>query len=406
MSEDINEDTVVIGHGMAGQRFLASLVSAGYAGRITVIGAEPEPAYNRILLSPLLAGEIAGEQLPLAGAEWYRRHGVRCHNGDGVHRIDRAGQRVITRDGHAFRYDRLVIATGSRPAPLGIEGEDLDGVTSFRNLADVARLDRAASGGGDAVVIGGGFLGLEAAEGLRKQGMTVSLAHRGPCPLTRQLDPVAGGMLADTLRARGLDLVLNARPARLLGEHRVAGLELDDGRTLPADLVVIAAGIIPNSELGETAGLACGRGIQVNDCLTTSDPRIHAIGECCEFRGQTYGLVEPVNRQADLLARRFAGHDSQYCEAPLATRLKISGIEVFSCGETTDADGTTECIVYHDRQRGEYRRLMLRDNRLVGAILYGDASMGPWLFEHLLKGTDMTEWRPLLAFGEAHCDAA
>jgi len=401
----MNGNLVVIGHGMASQRLLESLVSAGNPWRVTVIGAEPEPAYNRILLSPLLAGDVTAEQLPFEEEGWYQRHDIRLHNGDGVHRIDREEQCVVTDKGHRFHYDRLVFASGSRPSSLGLEGESLEGVTGFRNLGDMRWLNGRAGPGGRAVVIGGGFLGLEAAEGLRKQGMAVSLVHRGAYPLTRQLDPVAGGMLADTLRQRGMDLVLNTQPARIQGESRATALELADGRVLPADLVVIAAGITPNREAGETAGLDCGRGIRVDEALTTSDPRIHAIGECCEFEHQTYGLVEPVNRQADVLAQRLSGTDAEYLEEPVATRLKISGIEVFSCGET-DAGDDTESIVYHDRRGGEYRRLVLRDNRLVGAVLYGDASAGPWFFEHLRQGTDLSDWRPRLAFGEAHCEAA
>ena len=402
----MERDLVIIGHGMASQRLLESLVSTDHPWRITVIGAEPERAYNRILLSPLLAGEASSEQLSFASEDWYQRHGIHLQTGDGVSTIDRQERCVVTQQGWRFHYDRLVIATGSRPSSLGLEGENLPGVMGFRNLADVHWLSGQAVPGRRAIVIGGGFLGLEAAEGLRKQGMAVTLVHRGAYPLTRQLDATAGGLLADTLQQRGLTLALNSHPARLIGASQVLGLELADGIGLPGDLVVIAAGITPNREPGEDAGLDCGKGIRVDECLRTSDSRIHALGECCEFQGQTYGLVEPVNRQADVLAQHLAGLAVGYRDEPVATRLKISGIDVFSCGETNNPGDGTESIVYHDRQAGEYRHLMLRDNRLVGAILYGDASAGPWLFEHLQQGTDLSQWRPRLAFGEAHCEAA
>ncbi|WP_243865007.1 NAD(P)/FAD-dependent oxidoreductase [Halospina denitrificans] len=402
----MERDLVIIGHGMASQRLLESLVAGRHPWRITVIGAEPERAYNRILLSPLLAGEVTPEQLSFAGPDWYQRHGIRLHTGDGARTIDREQCCVVTEQGARFDYDRLVIATGSRPSSLGLEGENLQGVMGFRSLADVHWLTEQAAEGRRAVVIGGGFLGLEAAEGLRKQGMAVTLVHRGAYPLTRQLDATAGGLLVETLRERGLKLALNSQPARLVGSSRVEALELADGTELPAELVVIAAGITPNREIAADAGLDCGQGIRVDECLTTSDPRVHALGECCEFAGQTYGLVEPVNRQADVLAQHLSGLTAGYRDEPVATRLKISGIDVFSCGETDNPGDGTESIVYHDRRAGEYRHLLLRDNRLVGAILYGDASAGPWLFEHLQQGTDLSDWRPRLAFGEAHCEAA
>lgn len=402
----MERDLVIIGHGMASQRLLESLVAGNHRWRITVIGAEPERAYNRILLSPFLAGEVASGQLPFAGADWYQCQGIRLHTGDGVRSIDREEGRVVTENGVCFPYDRLVIATGSRPSALGLPGENLEGVMGFRSLADAHWLTAQAMEGRRAVVIGGGFLGLEAAEGLRKQGMAVTLVHRGAYPLTRQLDATAGGLLAETLRERGLELALDSQPARLAGSSRVEALELADGTALPADLVVIAAGITPNREIAEDAGLDCGRGIRVDEHLTTSDSRIHALGECCEFQGRTYGLVEPVNRQADVLAQHLGGLSACYRDEPVATRLKISGIDVFACGETHNPGDGTESIVYHDRRAGEYRHLLLRDNRLVGAILYGDASAGPWLFEHMQQGTDLGDWRPRLAFGEAHCEAA
>lgn len=402
----MKQNLVIIGFGMASHRLLKSLVAAGHQWNITVIGAEPEPAYNRILLSPVLAGEMSADELALAPASWYRDNGIRLHLGDGVASLDRSNRVVVTEQGARFGYDRLVFATGSRPARPGFEGDTLPGVVGLRNLADTRWLLQQSKAKRRAVVLGGGFLGLEAAEGLRKQGMEVSLVHRGSHLLNRQLDATAGELLGRTLGERGLSLYLENAITRVTTMDPIRGVELRDGTLLAADLVVVAAGISPNRELAEDAGLDCGRGIRVDDRLVTSDPAIHALGECCQFGELTYGLVEPVNRQADLLAARLTGAEARYQEAPVATRLKISGIEVFSCGELDSRRPGIESIVYHDRHGGEYRHLLLASNRLVGAILYGDTSAGPWLFDHLQQGTDLGPWRAQLAFGEAYCGAA
>ncbi len=399
-------ELVIIGHGMATQRLLESIAGKQHGWRVTVVSDEPELAYNRILLSPWLAGATGTDALPLAAPAWYANQGVHLHQGDGVSRIDSAARAVITHAGHRIPYDRLVIATGSRPAMPGVEGEDLEGVTGFRTLRDARWMTARATEGGSAVVIGGGFLGLEAAEGLRARGMTVSVVHRGDWPLNRQLDRTAGEMLADSLRRRGMTLHLGSGLDRIEGDERVERVRLADGRVLASDLVVIAAGTRPNRELAVPAGLACNRGIHVDETLTTSDEYVHALGECCEFRQQTYGLVEPVYRQAEVLADRLCGGQMTYRDAPEATRLKISGVDVFSCGEIEAPDSGTESILYHDRRGGEYRRLLLKNNRLVGAVLYGDTSAGPWLFDHLSRGTDLSAWRASLAFGEAYCEAA
>ncbi|MDX1587715.1 MAG: FAD-dependent oxidoreductase [Oleiphilaceae bacterium] len=403
MDSTDRQHLVVIGHGMAAQRLLQSLTERGDCPwRITVIGEEPQPAYNRILLSHWLAGEADDKALALCRGDWFSRQGIRRHSGDPVTTIDRNHRQVITAAGERFGYDRLVISTGSRPTPLGIPGESLAGVQGFRTLADTRALRNQARQGGSAVVIGGGFLGLEAAEGLRKQGMSVTLLHRSSHLLNRQLDPVAGTLLADTLCDRGLTLRLNTRVAACLGDQQVQGVRLACGDTLKADRVVIATGITPNRELAQDAGLECGRGIAVDDTLTSSDPRIHALGECCELDGQTFGLVDPVHQQAQVLAARLLGQPVTYSPDLSATRLKISGIDLFSCGQVVPDQGT-ESIIYHDRLHGEYRHLLLRDNRLVGAVLYGDARSGPWLLGHLQAGTDLSPRREALAFGEAHC---
>ncbi|TVP52743.1 MAG: NAD(P)/FAD-dependent oxidoreductase [Halomonadaceae bacterium] len=402
---------VIIGHGMAAQRLLQSLVAEpAQPWAITVIGEEPETAYNRILLSPLLAGEADSSSLPLCDQHWYQQHQIHCISGDPVTAIDPQAQQVSTASGQQVGYDRLVLATGSRPALPPLPGVERPGIQGFRTLEDTRALQLAARQGGHALVVGGGFLGLEAAEGLRKQGMQVTLLHRSSHLLNRQLDATAGQLLAETLQARGLNLRLETQVAGFHGKdaHRespVAAVELTSGETLAADLVVIATGIRPNSELAAAAGLVCDRAVVVDQTLTTSNPHIHALGECCQFHEHTFGLVDPVNQQADVLAAHLLGQPAHYHLSEQATRLKISGIELFSCGQVVPAEGT-ESITYYDREQQEYRHLLLRDNRLVGAVLYGDARTGPWLFRQLRQGADLTPWRELLVFGEAHCGAA
>ena len=406
MSRQQRPHLVIIGHGMGAQRLLQSL-SEPFRQRwsITVIGGEPELAYNRIQLSGWLAGDVSPDALTLKEPQWFSDRGYRVHSGDPAIAIDRHQCCVHTQSGLRIGYDRLVLATGSRSAFPELPGIQRSGIQGFRDQADTRQLLEEAQPGNTAVVIGGGFLGLEAADGLRRRGMEVTVLHRSTHLLNRQLDPVAGQLLADTLAARGINIRLESRVAGFDGTDRVRHVALESGETLPADRVVMATGITPNLELAREAGLETDRGIRVDHTLTTSDPLIHALGECCQLADQTYGLVEPVNRQAEVLADRLDGGESLYRDTAVATRLKISGVELFSCGEIA-AGPDTESIVYHDRQGGEYRHLLLRNNRLAGAVLYGDTSTGPWLFEHLQQGTDLAPWRAQLAFGEAHCEAA
>ncbi|WP_458526946.1 NAD(P)/FAD-dependent oxidoreductase [Onishia taeanensis] len=413
---------VIIGNGMAGHRLLEALLERpGRPARITVIGEETTPAYNRILLSPWLAGEMTREALTLRDAHWYTDQGIDLKLGQRVVEIDRRARCLVTSGGDTLTYDRLVLATGSRPAMPAIEGIELAGVHGFRDLGDVAALTRAAEQGGHAVVIGGGLLGLEAAEGLRKQALaraertaketqpppklTVSVLQRADRLMNRQLDATAAGLLEDELTRRGLAIVTGARLAALEGntEGRVGAVRLEDGRRLPADCVVIAAGITPNAELGRAAGLEVERAIVVDAHLTASDPAIHALGECCQFRGTTYGLVEPIWRQVEVLAdhlcrARDAAPVAGYVERPTATKLKVSGVSLFAFGPIEPEDDH-EVLCYHDPQQGDYRRLLLRDNRLEGAVLYGDTAAGPWYFEQSLAGHDLSAGRQALLFG-------
>ncbi|WP_427030211.1 NAD(P)/FAD-dependent oxidoreductase [Halomonas sp. H2] len=401
-----NDHLVIIGNGMASHRLIEALVKQPTRPqRITVIGAEPTPAYNRILLSPLLAGEMQQEALSLRDAQWYADQGVTLILGEKVETLDRASQTLTTDSGRSLDYDHLVIATGSRPALPDIPGIELEGVHGFRDLQDAESLEAIAQKGGDAVVIGGGLLGLEAAEGLRKRGsgINVSVLQRSERLMNRQLDATAAHLLKDTLTQRGLQIITGVQLARLEsdGQGRVTKVHLADGRQLNTSSVIVAAGITPNAELGRQAGLRTDQAIVVDEWLTTSDPTISALGECCQFEGTTYGLVEPIWRQVEVLAATLCGTHSQgYADAPSATKLKISGVALYAFGPT-EASAEHEVLNYHDLEHGDYRRLLLRNGQIEGAVLYGDTSQGPWYFEQALAGTDLNAYRQALLFGGA-----
>ncbi len=399
---------VVCGHGMVAQRLLEQLHEGGHGfSRIVVLGAEPEPAYNRVLLSSVLAGDATLDQIRLKKDAWFEAAGIERHYGDPVTAIDREPRQVTTAGGKRFQYDNLVLATGARPAPLGVGGEQLDGVLSFRDLRDTRRLIRLSQRHGRAVVIGGGFLGLEAAEGLRCRGMAVTVLHRNPHLLNRQLDTTGSELLATSLKERGLSIRTGRSPTALLGKHRVRAVQLDDDTLISTDLVITAAGITPNSEPGRAAGLECGRGICVDNQLRTSDPAIFALGECCEIDGQTFGLVDPGYEQARVLAQvlKDPADGQQFRSTSQPTRLKISGIPIFSCGQT-HADEQTESIIWQDYVQNRYCRLLLKHGRLVGPVLLGATSDGPWYAEQIRTGRDITPWRANLAFGREYCGQA
>ena len=372
-----------------------------------VFNGESWPAYNRIQLSSVLAGDATESSLALSSADWYQSHNITVHHGDPVAHIDRDGQTVTTASGRVQTYDKLVIATGSRSARLGLPGEDLTNVMVFRDINDTRRLIELSQRHRRAVVIGGGFLGLEAAEGLRSRGMAVTVLHRSPCLLNRQLDETGGALLEDALTERGLSVRTGTSPTAFLGRNLVRAVQLDDETLISTDLVVIAAGITPNIELAKEAGLQCGRAIVVDDQLTSSDPNIHALGECCEINGESFGLVEPGYQQAEVLARRLGDPQAtdQFRSAAIATRLKISGIPIFSCGQTR-ADERTDALVWQDLDSHRYCRLLIRDNRLTGAVLVGDTSDGLWYQECIERGVDVSAFRDRLAFGKPFCDAA
>jgi nitrite reductase (NADH) large subunit len=406
---------VVVGNGMASVRVLEELLAlAPERYDITVFGAEPHGTYNRILLSPLLAGDKALADIVTHPREWYAQRGITLHAGDPVTAIDRARRQVTARSGRVVAYDRLLLAPGSRPFVLPVPGKDLAGVVSFRDIADVEAMLAASQQHRRAVVIGGGLLGLECAYGLKRRGMDVTVVHLMDRLMERQLDAAAAGLLQRHLESRGLRVLLGAQTEALVGTERVAvvrlkpapGADPGDGREIPADLVVMAAGIVPNLDLARAAGLACERGLLVNDTLQTFDPRIYAVGECVQHRKMVYGLVAPLYEQAGVCANHLAGHGvTRYAGSTVSTRLKVTGVELFSAGNFLGGNGTRD-LVFRDARRGVYKRLVLRGGRLEGAILYGDAGDGGWYFDLIQRRADVSRYRDLLVFGRRHAEAA
>jgi len=400
------ERLVVIGNGMAGVRTVEELLKLEGASRyaITIIGDEPYGNYNRILLSPVLAGENTIDDIILNSPEWYEENGIELIAGVAATGIDRAAREVELADGRRVPYDRLVIATGSRPFILPVPGNDLEGVIGFRDIADVETMIEAAKKYRHAVVIGGGLLGLEAANGLMKNGMDVTVVHLMDTLMERQLDRTAGEMLRRSLEERGMKFVMPAETTELVddGSGRVKALRTKDGQEIPADLVVMAAGIKPNITLAKEAGIHCERGIVVNDYMMTYDPRIYAVGECVQHRGVTYGLVAPLYEQARVLANHLGGRGWMTYEGSVtSTKLKVTGIDLFSAGDFLGRPGCDE-IVMHDPAGGTYKKLVLNGNRLTGAVLYGDTVDGSWYFQLIREETDISDIRGRLILGQAH----
>jgi nitrite reductase (NADH) large subunit len=395
---------VMVGNGMAGVRTLEELLKlAPGAYEITVFGAEPYANYNRIMLSPVLAGEQGIADIMLNDEDWYAQNRITLHLGKKVTRIDRARRIVFAEDGTQAHYDRLLLATGSQPFMLPVPGRELDGVLSYRDIGDTQAMIEAASRYRDAVVIGGGLLGLEAANGLRQRGMDVTVVHLPQWLMERQLDPVAGGLLRATLEARGLRFALGKNTQELLGdEHgRVRALRFTDGSEIAAQLVVMAVGIRPNTQLAEGAGLHCSRGIVVNDTMQTYDPRIYAVGECVNHRGTAYGLVAPLFEMARVAANHLASFGvSRYQGSVTSTKLKVTGIDLFSAGDFMGGEDAEE-ILLSDPVGGVYKKLVIKNDKLIGACLVGDTADGGWYFSLLREGRNIAGIRDTLMFGEA-----
>jgi nitrite reductase (NADH) large subunit len=396
------ERLVVIGNGMAGCRAVEEILARDpdrYA--ITIFGAEPRVNYNRIMLSPVLAGEKSFDEIVINDAAWYADNAITLVSGDPVVAIDRATQTVIARSGRVEPYDRLLIATGSDPFIIPVPGKDLPGVVTFRDLDDVDRMLAAAEGGGNAVVIGGGLLGLEAAHGLALRGMMVTVVHLMPTLMERQLDEAAGWLLKEELERRGQTILTGADTAEIVGcDGHVRAVRLKDGTEIAADIVVMAVGIRPATALAKAAGLEVERGIMVDDHMVTSDPAVMAVGECVQHRGACYGLVAPLWEMCRALADHATGEPTGYEGSVTSTKLKVSGIDVFSAGDFSGGDGA-EDIVMRDAARGIYKRVIVKDDRLVGAVLYGDTADGTWYFDLLKKGEDVSAIRDALIFGQA-----
>ncbi len=394
---------VLVGNGMAGIRALEEILARSTgAFDITVFGAEPHGTYNRIMLSPVLAGEKQFADIVTHDLTWYARHDIDLVAGEAAVGIDRRARTVTGERGTTRHYDVLLLATGSNPVMLPVPGRDLAGVVGFRDIADVEIMQRAAREGGRAVVIGGGLLGLEAAHGLSRRGMEVTVVHLAPTLMERQLDSLSGELLADDLRARGIAVLTEASTQALLGGDRVRAVGLADGRELPADLVVMAVGIWPNMALARDSGLICGRGVRVDDSMRTSDPDIFAVGECVEHRGQVFGLVAPLYDMARVCADHIAGvAEPAYEPSVTGARLKVTGIDMFSAGDFSAKHPDDEELVFRDAARGIHKRLVLRGETLIGVVLYGDARDSAWYFDLLRHGTDVSAMRDLLVFGPA-----
>lgn len=397
----MSEALVIIGNGMAAAKLVDELARCAL-GRfaIAVIGDEPRLAYNRVLLSSVLAGEATSQEIELKPAAWWRDRGVTLKYGSRATAIDMARREVTMANGKVISFSKLVLATGSNALRLPVPGSDLAGVHTFRDSRDVDMLIELAARKKRVVVVGGGLLGLEAAYGLAKAGSSVTLIHLMDRLMERQLDAPAADLLKMQVERKGVTVLLNANTAKIHGKTDVESVELADGRRLDADAVIFAAGIRPNATLAKEAGISVNRGIVVNDQMATGTDGIFALGECAEHRGTCYGLVEPAYEQAKVLAWHLAGGIASYEGSVLATNLKVSGVSVFSAGDFLGADGS-EAIVLNDIRRGTYKKLVVADGRLTGAVLVGDTQDALWYLELIRGGADIADMRGDIMFGRS-----
>jgi nitrite reductase (NADH) large subunit len=397
----VSEPLVIVGNGMAAARLVDELAKTAL-GRyaVAVIGEEPRLAYNRVLLSSVLAGETGSHEIELRPADWWRHRGVTVRYGYRVTEVD-TGRRELKIEGEeSMEYSKLVLAVGSTPLRLNVPGADLAGVHTFRDTRDVDLLLTLAAARKRVVVVGGGLLGLEAAYGLAKAGAPVTLLHLMDRLMERQLDASAADLLKTLVERKGIRILLNASTARIHGEGHVQAVELADGSRIEADAVIFAAGIRPNIALAKDAGIAVNRGIVVNDEMQTASPDIYALGECAEHRGTCYGLVEPAYEQARVLARHLAGRPAAYQGSVVSTNLKVSGVSVFSAGDFMGGEGS-ESLVLSDRRRGTYKKLVISDGRLTGAVLIGDTVDALWYLELIRNRDKVAAIRTDMMFGRA-----
>ncbi|WP_342732622.1 FAD-dependent oxidoreductase [Bradyrhizobium sp. B117] len=395
----MSEPLVIVGNGMAAARLVDELAKTAL-GRyaVAVIGDEPRLAYNRVLLSSVLAGETGSHEIELRPADWWRERGVTVRYGYRVTEIDTGRRELKIAGEESMEYSKLVLATGSTPLRLNVPGADLAGVHTFRDTRDVDLLLTLAAAKKRVVVVGGGLLGLEAAYGLAKAGAPVTLLHLMDRLMERQLDGTAADLLKTLVERKGIRILLNASTARIHGEGHVEAVELADGSRIEADAVIFAAGIKPNIALAKEAGIAVNRGIVVNDEMQTASPDIYALGECAEHRGTCYGLVEPAYEQARVLARHLAGKPAAYQGSVVSTNLKVSGVSVFSAGDFMGGEGS-ESLVLTDRRRGTYKKLVIADGRLTGAVLIGDTVDALWYLELIRNREKVAAIRADMMFG-------
>ncbi|VAW83271.1 Nitrite reductase [NAD(P)H] large subunit [hydrothermal vent metagenome] len=399
----MKEKLVLVGNGMAGVRTLEELLKlAPDAYDITVFGSEPYGNYNRILLSPVLAREKNIDDIMLNDLSWYKENNIILHAGKEITKIDRVNRKVMAADGTTASYDRLLLATGSNPFIIPVPGHDLNGVITFRDIHDVEAMLDASSKYKNAVVIGGGLLGLEAAYGLRTQGMDVTVVHLLDSLMERQLDKPAAALLKEQLQEKGLNFKMEAQTEAIVGGERVTGVRFKGGEEITAELVVMAVGIRPNIKLAQASGIHCERGVVINDTMQTFDPRIYAVGECVQHRQATYGLVAPLFDMGKVCANHLANLGyARYQGSATSTKLKVTGIELFSVGNFNGDDSTEEIIV-QDKSRGVYKKVVIKDDKIEGAVLYGDTIDGSWYFQMMKDGTDISEIRNQLMLGQHH----
>ncbi len=404
----IRQKLVVIGNGMAGMRTVEELLlSAPDQYHITVFGAEPYGNYNRIMLSAVLCGEKNIEDIVINDRQWYRDNNIQLHAGPdkAVIKIERGLRKVIAKDGTTAEYDRLLIATGSQPVVPNIPGKELTGIIGFRDILDVNTMLAYSNSHRNAVVLGGGLLGLEAANGLLQRGMDVTVIHNNDVLLNRQMDEQAGKMLRVELERRGLKFKMPAQTETLLGDKNghITNVRFKDGSELACDLFIMAIGVHPNMALARQAGLYCERGIVVNDTLQSYDPCIYAVGECIQHRGATFGLVAPLFEQAKVCANHLSAHGvAEYVTLPTATKLKVTGINLFSVCDFI-GDEQSSHIHFTDPVQGIYKKLVIKDNKIHGAVLYGDTGAGIWYQQLMEQGENIAEIRNTLIFGRPYC---
>jgi nitrite reductase (NADH) large subunit len=402
----VSEPLVIVGNGMAAAKLVEEL-SKTALGRyaIAVIGAEPRLAYNRVLLSSVLAGEVASHDIELKPASWWRDHGVTLKYNTLATEIDIGRRELKIDNDESISFSKLVLATGSMPLRLNVPGSELAGVHTFRDSRDADLLLTLAAQKKRVVVVGGGLLGLEAAYGLARAGAPVTLLHLMDRLMERQLDQPAGALLKALVERKGIQVLLGANTARIHGTSRVEGIELADGRIIAAEAVIFAAGIRPNVGLARDAAIAVNRGIVVDDHLQTSEPGIYALGECAEHRGTCYGLVEPAYEQARVLARHLAAKPAAYQGSVVATNLKVSGVAVFSAGDFVGGNGS-EAIVLNDTTRGVYKKLVVTDGHLTGAVLIGETQDALWYLDLIRTRQPVAAIRTEMMFGRPAAKAA